>query len=340
MNSYRKTLEDMGQSGATLRGCLDYVERYRPRVVILENVYAIDRADQHGLKQVNIVMEGLRARGYSAGYALCNSCDYYVPQVRHRIWMWGYRVTTHSPGSDPVQQSQTREKAMNASKLVNPRVQELLREMEEPCALHFNDLLLDDSDPRVQEDFRSMIGRGKNGDKEDGKRSDKVKLTWREKYSMHRAKADYNEERPYTAERGARWKLVLNKRTMELLDLKCLDALNTQGVDPREDPQLWDLLQSVERVPGCRVRRDTQNYARCVLPPAMVWHTVRHRYLLGQEKLALQGIFEEDLKNISSFPQALLGDLAGNAFTSTVALANIVAASVYADEAASLAAEM
>eukprot|EP00913_Durusdinium_trenchii_P031690 g29676.t1 len=75
MNSYRKTLEEMGQSGSTLRGVLDYVER---------NVWAIAKSNTSGFRQVDLVMEGLKARGYAAGYRLMNSCDYFLPQIRHR----------------------------------------------------------------------------------------------------------------------------------------------------------------------------------------------------------------------------------------------------------------
>lgn len=329
MNSYRKTLEEMGQSGATLRGCFDYVERYRPRLVILENVFAIDRADQHGLKQVNIVMEGLRARGYAAAYNLCNSCDYYVPQVRHRIWMWGVRLTEEQPPPGAVDAMVA--KAIKAGAAVAPRVRQLLRMLEEPSALHFDDFMLPDDDPRVQDFSRQMCAKGcrqrektkANADKT-AKRSENAKLTWQQKYSMHRSKLDYAQERPYTSERGARWKMMLNDRLLELLDLKCLDVMNDQSKDPREFPMLWDLLQSVERVPGSRVRRDRQNYAQCLLPPSLLWHTVRHRFVIGQEKLRIQGIFDEDLRDLASFPQLLLGDLAGNAFTTTVCLVNFV----------------
>jgi len=335
MNSYRKTLEEMGTSGRTLRGCFDYVERYRPRVVLLENVYAIDRADQHGLKQVNIVMEGLRARGYVAGYTLMNSCDYYLPQIRHRIWMWGFRMDVQPVASETT--DAVRERAFERGQHLNPRMQALLKLLEEPSALHFDDLLLDEDDARVHEYNRQLYSKarrrqGKKGNTEEG-RFVNAKLTWQQKYTMHRMKLDYAQERPYTSERGAQWKGMLNERTMELLDLKCLDVMNEQSMDPREVPMLWDLLQSVERVPGSRVRRDRQNYATCILPPSLLWHTVRHRYILGQEKLALQGIFEEDLTDITSFSQVLLSDLAGNAFTSTVCLACMLAASALADEA-------
>lgn len=306
MNSYRKTLEEMGQSGRTLRGCFDYVQRYRPRVVLLENVFAIDRADQHGLKQVNIVMEGLRLRGYASGYTLMNSCDYYLPQIRHRIWMWGFRMDKELDPSEPAED--VRERAFQKGLELNPQVQELLKLLEEPSALHFDDLLLPDDDPRVSEDKRQLFAKARRRQERraggDEGRTANAKLTWQQKYTMHRMKLDYAQERPYTSERGASWKSMLNDRTMELLDLKCLDVLNEQGMDPREVPMLWDLLQSVERVPGSRVRRDRQNYATCVLPPSLLWHTVRHRFILGQEKLALQGIFEEDLRDLASFPQA------------------------------------
>mmetsp|Transcript_15794 Transcript_15794/g.36914 ORF Transcript_15794/g.36914 Transcript_15794/m.36914 type:complete len:149 (-) Transcript_15794:200-646(-) len=136
--------------------------------------------------------------------------------------------------------------------------------------------------------------------------------------------------RPYTNVRDAAFLQVLNEREKELLDLKCLDVLNEQGKDPRTCPMLWELSQSVERVPGTRVRPDRQNYATCILP-GMLWHSSRHRWVLGIEKLALQGIFAEDLKD-TNFPQKLLGDLAGNAFTTTVCAANLITAMMCAEE--------
>ena len=93
---------------------------------------------------------------------------------------------------------------------------------------------------------------------------------------------------------------------------------------------LWELTQSVERVPGTRVRRDRQNYATCILP-GMLWHSSRHRWVLGIEKLALQGVFAADLID-TNFSQKLLGDLAGNAFTTTVCAANLIAALACADK--------
>merc|ERR1711920_18564 len=157
-----------------------------------------------------------------------------------------------------------------------------------------------------------------------------AKLDWQEKYDSHRSGHDYQYERPYTAVRDAEFLQVLNEREKELIDLKCLDVLNEQGKDPRTFSMLWELSQSVERVPGTRVRMDRQNYATCVLP-GMLWHSSRHRWVLGVEKLALQGIFANDLLD-TNFSSKLLGDLAGNAFTSTVCAANVISAIICADD--------
>jgi len=325
MNSYRKTLAEMGTSGSTLRGVLDYVERYRPRIVLLENVWAIAKANSCGFRQVDLVMEGLKTRGYAAGYKLLNSCDYYVPQIRHRVWMWGIRLD--SPPTAPGKEMEASAYGERASRMVEPRYSALLRELEEPCALHFDDYMLDDDHPDVQAHFRLMTSKNRVSVKH--KRAN-CKRDWTQKYTTHRASNDYQYERPYTAVRDAEFLQVLNEREKELLDLKCLDVLNEQGKDPRSHPMLWELSQSVERVPGTRVRADRQNYATCILP-GMLWHSSRKRWVLGIEKLALQGVFSEDLQD-ANFSQKLLGDLAGNAFTTTVCAVNLLAALTVADD--------
>jgi len=324
MNSYRKTLAEMGTSGSTLRGVLDYVERYRPRMVLLENVWAIAKANQIGFRQVDLVMEGLRARGYASGYRLLNSCDYYVPQIRHRIWMWGIRIDGAPTG--PGKEAEVMACAERASRSVAPRFDAILTALEEPCALHFEDFMLDDDHPDVRAHFELMSSKQRASvtTKKKG-----VKRDWTQKYGNHRTENDYQYERPYTGVRDAEFLQVLNPRERELLDLKCLDVLNEQGKDPRSVPMLWELTQSVERVPGTRVRRDRQNYATCILP-GMLWHSSRHRWVLGIEKLALQGVFASDLID-TNFSQKILGDLAGNAFTTTVCAANLIAALACAD---------
>eukprot|EP00931_Biecheleriopsis_adriatica_P110335 TRINITY_DN8458_c0_g1_i2.p1 TRINITY_DN8458_c0_g1~~TRINITY_DN8458_c0_g1_i2.p1 ORF type:complete len:2069 (+),score=541.35 TRINITY_DN8458_c0_g1_i2:59-6265(+) len=326
MNSFRKTLQEMGQSGSTLKGVLDYAERYRPRIILLENVWAIHKANDCGFRQVDLVIEGLKARGYAAGYRLLNSCDYFIPQIRHRIWMWGIRIDEKAPSLRDVQE--LREQAEAATRSVEEKFNGILTALEEPCALHFDDYMLDDDHPTVRTHFKYMKSQERYAKTTKIRKS--AKQDWLQKYDAHRAGHEYQYERPYTAVRDAEFVQVLTQRERELLDLKCLDVLNEQGKDPRTFPMLWELSQSVERVPGTRVRHDRQNYATCILP-GMLWHSSRHRWVLGIEKLALQGIFAEDLKD-TNFPQRLLGDLAGNAFTTSVCAVNLIAAITCADD--------
>lgn len=328
MNSYKKTLMEMGTSGLTLKGVLDYAERYRPRLILLENVWAIAKANSCGFRQVDLVIEGLKARGYAAGYRLLNSCDYFLPQIRHRIWMWAIRIDVDGKLqnliADPAEIVAMSEKATVA---VASKFNKILLGLEEPCALHFEDYMLDDDHPDVRAYIQSMKAKQRRNVRTKKKGA---KRDWTEKYDSHRTGHDYQYERPYTAVRDAEFLQLLNDREKELLDLKCLDVLNEQGKDPRTVPMLWELTQSVERVPGTRVRRDRQNYATCILP-GMLWHSSRHRWVLGVEKLALQGIFAEDLLD-TNFSQRLLGDLAGNAFTTTVCAANLIAALICGED--------
>merc|ERR1719491_653500 len=100
MNRNRKSLEDMGQSGQTLQGCLDYVASYRPKAVIFENVRNIcARSQETDLRQVDLVMVALRRLGYHAGWKFLDTCNFYLPQSRARVWMWGYRDETIDPAT-------------------------------------------------------------------------------------------------------------------------------------------------------------------------------------------------------------------------------------------------
>merc|ERR1712032_1071545 len=101
--------------------------------------------------------------------------------------------------------------------------------------------------------------------------------------------------------------------------------MGERGFDARRTPMLWEMSQSAGRVPGTRVREDMLHCAPCILP-GHLWHSSRRRWLLGREKLRLQGIFEGDIVDMDCVSEKVLTDLAGNAFSSTVCAVNILAA--------------
>jgi len=340
MNRNRKALDEMGQSGATLQGCLNYVATHRPRVVIFENVRNIcTRSQETNLRPVDLVMVALRRLGYSAGWKFVDTSQFYLPQSRARVWMWGYMDETIDPATIPRvapsveklseelvnsenKASATVEGPKNAE--INEAVDRTLDFLKEPCAIHFDDLLLPDDDPQVEEFLKTMQGR----DKKKSLIQASAKLTWDVKIQQHRDALRSSFSKPYTSYRGAPWLGLLNPRERELCDLNFNEVYEERGIDARQHPMLWEMSQSAGRVPGTRTREHRMHCSPCILP-GNLWHTTRRRWVSGREKLRLQGIFENDVKDLSVVSEKTLGDMAGNAFSATVAAANIFAAMIH-----------
>ena len=133
LNQWPKNLSDIGESGDTFRGILKYAMRYRPRLIILENVMsapwpqlqAIWRNDVKYLKEkTNREWERIWPVGdkaYAAHFVLLDTKNYYLPQTRQRGYMicidrqrcetadadveqWGELMTKlRRPASSPVE---------------------------------------------------------------------------------------------------------------------------------------------------------------------------------------------------------------------------------------------
>jgi site-specific DNA-cytosine methylase len=340
MNRNRKALDEMGQSGQTLQGCLDYIAVHRPRMVIFENVRNIcTRSQETELRPVDLVMVALRRLGYSSGWKFLDTSKFYLPQSRARVWMWGYRDETIDPKTIPTKAPSVEklseelvdcadkaaavaEGPRNAA--INEAVDGTLEALQEPAAIHFDDLLLPDDDANVVRYMESRMGRDKNKSLIQAS----AKLTWDVKIQQHRDALRNRFSKPYTSYRGAPWLTVLNQRERELCDLNFNEVYEERGIDARQHPMLWEMSQSAGRVPGTRTREHRMHCSPCILP-GNLWHTTRRRWLLGREKLRLQGIFEQDMVDMSVATEKTLGDLAGNAFSATVAAANILAALIH-----------
>jgi DNA-cytosine methyltransferase len=342
MNSHRKALDEMGQSGQTLQGCLDYVAVHRPRVVIFENVRNIStKSPETDLRPVDLVMVALRRLGYFSGWKFLDTANFYLPQSRARIWMWGYRDETIDPATISKQapsvnklmeelvdcedkSTAVAEGPKNAT--INEAVEQTLEMLQEPCAIHYDDLMLPDDDPQVEEYLKTMRGR----DKKKSIFQANAKITWDVKIEQHRDALRNRFSKPYTSYRGAPWLSLLNTRERELCDLNFNQVYEDRGIDARQHPMLWEMSQSAGRVCGTRTRDHRLHCSPCILP-GNLWHTTRRRWVLGREKLRLQGIFDKDLQNLSAVSEKTLGDMAGNAFSATVAAANILAAMIHGD---------
>jgi site-specific DNA-cytosine methylase len=338
MNRFRKNLEEMGTSGTTLQGCLDYILRHRPRIAIFENVKNIALLDSAtGLRPVDLVMEALKRLGYRAGWKFLNTRNYYLPQSRARVWMWGYRIgdapdpkyrpVVSELAAELVHRDTAQQPASDAaSAALNDKVSRTLEHLQRDAVIHFDDLILPDDDPHVRQDIEKRTGRDTNK----VSISEKAKLTWDVKHKMHRDSLRNRYSKPYTSYRGAPWLRTLNEREKQLCDINFQEVYEARGIDARQVPMVWELSQSAGRVPGTKTAETQMHCTPCIVPGSL-WHTTRRRFLLGREKLRFQGIFEEDLKDLDCVPESVLGDLAGNAFSATVCAANLLAALIFAE---------
>lgn len=101
LNQWPKNLGDIGESGDTFRGILKYAMRYRPRVIILENVMsapwdelqAIWRNDVEFLEKKtkrewkNKIWTEADDKAYAAHFVTVDTKNYYLPQTRQRGYM-------------------------------------------------------------------------------------------------------------------------------------------------------------------------------------------------------------------------------------------------------------
>ena len=104
----------------------------------------------------------------------------------------------------------------------------------------------------------------------------------------------------------------LTTREQDLLRLLYAKSM-LQGVELKSCECFFDISQSIGRVPtGWGV-------CPCICPNGRIWSTSRGRLLAGREKMALQGLLcGTDFPVWESFPDRVLSDLAGNAFSTTV----------------------
>ncbi len=89
-----------------VRSYLDYVEFFRPEIVLMENV--AEMKNGFGGQYTEEVLERLDGAGYTVTHAVLNAADYGIPQRRRRAFFMANRAgltfrvpdTTHSPKRD------------------------------------------------------------------------------------------------------------------------------------------------------------------------------------------------------------------------------------------------
>ena len=81
-------------SGWTMAAVLEYLEQWKPSLVILENVQRIDhrRKAERGESSAQILRSKVEALGYDGSYEAVNTLEYGLPQSRRRMWFMFSKV--------------------------------------------------------------------------------------------------------------------------------------------------------------------------------------------------------------------------------------------------------
>ncbi len=299
LNNSKKGLNDGGESGRTFRGMLEWVMRHKPTLVILENV---KNAPWVGVAET-IVADA----GYDVGFSnTFDTKNFYIPHTRQR----GYLLACRN-NKDSLPQNWELVTAM------------LMR----PASSPLDAFLLPTDDPRIQR-VRRQFAHG------EGLSKGRSTIDWSKCQSRHERARDEEElgkTRPLTAwEEGGtckmshdgwnEWAVRQPERVTDLLDITTL-RFAADGVDPIYKSKIWELSQNVDR----NVAASRPGIAPCLTPSGIPFLTSRGGPLIGLEALSLQGLPLDELL-LTRETDDQLQDLAGNAMSSTVVGACVLAA--------------
>ncbi|SNX86341.1 uncharacterized protein MEPE_05050 [Melanopsichium pennsylvanicum] len=299
LNNSKKGLNDGGESGRTFRGMLEWLMRHKPTLVILENV--------KNAPWVSVAETIVAEAGYDVGFSnTFDTKNYYIPHTRQRGYLLACRNNKNSL----------------------PQNWELITNLlMRPASSPLDAFLLPTDDPRIQR-VRRQFAHGQ------GLSKGRSTIDWSKCQSRHERARDEEElgkTRPLTAwEEGGtckmshdgwnEWAVRQPERVTDLLDITTL-RFAALGQDPIYKSKIWELSQNVDR----NVAASRPGIAPCLTPSGIPFLTSRGGPLIGLEALSLQGLPLDELL-LTRETDDQLQDLAGNAMSSTVVGACVLAA--------------
>lgn len=301
LNNEKQDIDANGESGRTFRGMLQWVNKHRPPIVILENVCSAPW---------DKVVEYFAEIDYDAQYQRLDTKEYYIPHTRTRVYLFATPMdkdTSHLP-----------EKWATT-----------VRDLRRPWSSPFEAFLLPADDTNIHRARLDLAAAKFYRDGTQRKATD-----WGRCESRH-ARARQEEAlgilRPLTSWQEAGvckgldwtwndWLLSQTERVLDLLEISTL-RMAKDGIDAGYKACIWNVSQNVDRQTGS----SKTALAPCLTPNMIPWVTNRGGPVTGREALALQGIPVRELL-LTSESEDQLADLAGNAMTSTVVGATMLAA--------------
>ena len=307
LNAMKKDLSDSGESGDTFYAVRDYAARYRPKVLILENVYGApwDRM----IKNYEMI-------DYAAAGVLVDTKDFYLPQTRNRGYMCCVDEKVSFSKTESVE--------------VVRHWEESMKQLRRPASAPISSFLLPDDDGDVVL-ARDRLSRQSALD------STLRETAWSKSEGRHekfRTEHQLGNRRPYTswqpsgalvlydyADRA--WHRRQVERIWDFEECALLHKAVNHDVQFKERD--WNVSQNIDR------HKDNGPFglAPCLTPSGIFYLTSRGGPLTFAESLLLQGIPSERLMFASETARQIQ-DLAGNAMSSPVVGAAILAALISA----------
>lgn len=237
--------------------------------------------------------------------------EFYIPHTRTRVYLF---ATPMHKGS----------KEHLAEKWAYT-----VKDMRRPWSSPFEAFLLHTDNPNIH---RARLGLAWAKERKDG--TQRKATDWNGCESRHQ-RARQEEQlgllRPLTSWQEAGickgldwtwndWLLSQTERVLDLLEISTL-RMAKDGVDSGFKACIWNVSQNVDRQTGS----GRTALAPCLTPNMIPWVATRRGPVTGREALAIQGIPVRELL-LTSENEDQLADLAGNAMTTTVVGASMLAA--------------
>ncbi|KAH8434119.1 putative SNF2 family helicase [Aspergillus melleus] len=304
LNNNRKQLDEQGESGGTFWAIIRHARVYRPRMIILENV---------NTAPWDMIVQYLAEIDYLGIHVGVDTKAYYLPQTRER----GYMLCVDM-------------KRMQDRGLTEEAIKgwpELVGSFRRPASSPIGMFTLSADNKRLEQIERDMAARQAAATT----RSNVGWAKYQLRHHYYRVGNDLGHKRPVTRfqDNGARqmldfcWKIfcgAIPERVIDTIDCNFLRKLQSEGYDMNYKERCLELSQGIDR--------DTDNRSYgiigCITPSGIPYLTTRGGPLCGIEALALQGLPVDKLI-LTRESQRDLQDLAGNAMSSTVVCAAILA---------------
>lgn len=240
--------DETGMTGETFSGVMKYVKKYKPAMVICENVLGLIHRNGGRPAVIHNVKASFNKAGYAFGHQKLDTRSYLLPQRRNRVWMYAFRGTENEQA---ILHTSSCISALASKDFFS--LDELFRMADiatPPCRVPL---------PREQICVVNAVQR-----------------------------ADRAKQRKGT---------------------------------PYEDIVV-DLGQGVERAPYC------SDGAPCIVPNGKPYRVNKGYVLSAEQVLCCQGVYREDFPALPRWAKeerTVARDLAGNAFSTTVCMAVMIA---------------